>query len=632
MTCLLFFQLLLCAGYAYASFSAEKLSARAQGVLHVVVLLAATALLPIAPSETWKPVDGSNPTWRILGLLAVSVGVPFFALSATAPLVQSWAARRHPSRPPYRLYALSNAGSIAGLLAYPFAVEPLLPLRTQITAWSAGFVLFAACCTSWALRVPPRPSADPPRESAVGLPQVGWLLLSACGSAVLVSTTSRITQDVAPVPFLWVLPLGLYLLSFVLAFAERRWYRRGVAGWLLAISLFAIAGVHFGRTSLGLPIQVAAHGLVQFACSYACHGELAESKPPPRHLTRFYLVVSAGGALGGALVTLVAPLVFRTSADFLFAVVASAIAWSLARRRIAVPAWGYLAAAAAAVLVVRLSTAVYLESRDVLEASRNFYGVLQVSEQDRANPGRAWRRLAHGSTAHGVQFVEPALRRTPGSYYGPGSGIEACIAALRSRKPDGLKIGIVGMGAGSLAAYATAGDALTFYEIDPDVVRLARKWFTYWDDAEARGAKLAVELGDARLVLEREAPERYDLLVVDAFSGDAIPVHLLTAECFALYRERLAEGGLVAVHVSNLFLHLAPVARAQSERLGLGAVNLSSPPDPARIRFANDWVAVSGDRSLLAEIGKGDLAAEWPAVATGRPWTDDHSSLLPLLK
>jgi hypothetical protein len=231
-----------------------------------------------------------------------------------------------------------------------------------------------------------------------------------------------------------------------------------------------------------------------------------------------------------------------------------------------------------------------------------------------------------------VQFVDPGLRAMPGSYYGPGSGIEACITALRRAHPGGLRIGVVGMGAASLAAYAGAGDVLTFYEIDPDVVRLARKWFTFWDDAEARGAKVAVEIGDARLVLERGNPEPYDLLVVDAFSGDAIPVHLLTSECFALYRRRLAEGGLIAAHVSNLFLHLAPVVRAQAEQLGMGAANLASLPDPARIGFANDWVAVSADAALIEAIGSRGIAAAWPGVEPARPWTDDSSSLLPLLK
>jgi spermidine synthase len=635
MTCLLFFQVLLCAGYAYASFVAEKLSPRSQGLVHLAVLAVAAACLPIAPSPAWKPADGSDPTWRILGLLATTVGMPFFALSATAPLIQAWSARRDPSRSPYRLYALSNAGSFLGLLAYPFAVEPSLALGAQMRAWSIGFLIFAVACASWTVRPSPAPAQaeESPRPDSVA--QGAWLLLSACGSAMLLATTSRITQDVAPVPFLWVLPLALYLLSFVLAFAERRWYRRGVAGWLLAVALFLVAGVHFGRERIGLPLDVAAHGLVQFACCYACHGELANAKPSPRHLTRFYLVVSAGGALGGALVTLVAPLVLRTLADFPLALVACAAAWSAAGRldrirRVRFAGAKLALVAVAAVVVARTGTAAYLGARDVLEASRNFYGALQVEERDLADPSRAWRRLAHGSTAHGAQFTDVVLRRTAGSYYGPGSGIEACIEALRRAHPGALRIGVVGMGAGSLAAYARAGDALTFFEIDPDVVRLARKWFTFWSDAEDRGATLRVELGDARLSLERSR-ERFDLLVVDAFSGDAIPAHLLTAECFALYREHLADGGLMAVHVSNLFLHLAPVVREGAKCTGFEARNLSSPPDPARLGFANDWVAVSGDEKLLDALPVA-IAAPWPTIELDRPWTDDFSSLVPLLK
>lgn len=635
LTCLLFFQVLLCAGYAYASFVAERLSPRAQGFVHLAVLAAAAACLPLAPSPAWKPTGTADPTWRILGLLAATVGLPFFALSATAPLIQAWSARRDPLRSPYRLYALSNAGSFLGLLAYPFLVEPSLALGTQMRAWSVGFGLFALSCASWAVRPPSRLERGEASARPDSVAQGAWLLLSACGSAMLLATTSRITQDVAPVPFLWVLPLALYLLSFVLAFAERRWYRRGLAGWLLAVSLFLVAGVALGRERIGLPLAVAAHGLVQFACCYACHGELASAKPAPRHLTRFFLVVSAGGALGGALVTLAAPLLLRTLADFPIALLACAVAWSAARRLDRIRGIRFAGAklalaVVAGVVVTRTGTAAYLDARGVLEASRNFYGALQVEERDRADPSRTWRRFAHGTTAHGVQFTDPILRRTAGSYYGPGSGIEACVAALRRIRPGPWNIGVVGMGAGSLAAYARAGDTLTFFEIDPDVVRLGRTWFTFWSDAEGRGAEVRVDVGDGRLALERST-ERFDLLVVDAFSGDAIPVHLLTAECFALYRRRLAEGGLLAVHVSNLFLHLAPVVRDGARSLRFGARNLSSPPDPPRLCFANDWVAVSVDETLLDALPIA-LAAPWPTVELDRPWTDDFGSLLPLLK
>jgi hypothetical protein len=666
MTCLLFFQVLLLCGYLYAYLLVNRLPPRWQGLAHLAPLLLSLLLLPIAPSETWKPSGAADPTWRILALLTVTVGGPFLVLSATGPLIQAWSARLHPGRSPYRLYALSNAGSLLGLLSYPFLVEPSLRLPVQMSAWSIGHAVFVLLCIGWAVRMTRAQPAQLPvvatsnhaafeasdRPDAVT--RTIWLLLAACGSAILLATTNQITQDVTPVPFLWVLPLSLYLLSFILCFDRRRWYRRQVVGWVLAASLFIVAFAYLGRMSIGLGPQVAAYALVLLACCMACHGELAALKPAPRHLTAFYLIVAAGGAVGGALVTLVAPAVFKTLVEYPLALFACCAAWSVARRRdvlrealrrrfvgrparLAAAAAGGLLLASAAIPFSGLAWRGYLRSRSVLEVSRNFYGALQVGEEDRGDPSRHRRRLTHGSTVHGVQFQDPLLRTIPASYYGPGSGIEACLRAVRGARAQGLRIGVIGMGAGELAAYAGRGDALTFYEINPDVVRLARRWFTYWDDAVERGARLDVEMGDARLVLERELKggtvEPCDVLVVDAFTSDAIPVHLLTAECFALYRRKLAGDGLLAVHVSSLFLNLSPVVRQQAEGLGWGALCLSSPADADHARFENDWVAATPDASLLTEIQPG-LAriVPWPPSAPGRPWTDDFSSLLPLLK
>jgi hypothetical protein len=652
MTCLLFFQALLFGGYLYASLLVEKVSARRQGLVHLALLLATLCLLPIAPSAGWKPVDGSNPTLRILGLLATAVGGPFFVLSATGPLLQAWSARLRPGRSPYRLYALSNAGSLIGLVAYPILVEPALPLRAQMTAWSIAYAGFVLLCGGWALRRSVSEGAAAPAAAGDARPDgvalAFWIGLSACGSAMLLATTNEITQDVAPVPFLWVVPLALYLLSFVLCFGSARAYRRGLVGWSLAASLFLVAGVHFGRMDVGLWPQVAGTCAAQLACCTACHGELARLKPEPRRLTTFYLCVSAGGALGAVLVTLVAPLVFRTLADFPVALAACCLAWSVARRFESVrrrlserPRRTTLAVAglalAGAVPASSFAWSGYLSLRGVLEASRNFYGVLQVSDEQAGDPPHRFRKLSHGTTVHGVQSLDPAERATAASYYGPQSGIAACLSAARRLRPGPLRIGVVGMGAGSIAAYAGPEDEVVFYEINPEVVRLARKWFTYWDDAVARGARLEVRLGDARLVLEREladgGTDPFDVLAVDAFTGDAIPVHLLTTECFDLYRRRLDPRGLLAVHVSNVFLELAPVVRDQAERLGWSAVLLSSKPDAARGWFAADWVATSPERAWIDEIGQvPELAAPWPEVRLERPWTDDFSSLWPLLK
>jgi len=669
MTCLLFFQLLLLGGYLYAHLLSNRLTPRWQGRVHLLVLVLSLALLPIAPDLRWKPAPGDDPTLGILGLLLVTIGGPFFVLSSTGPLIQAWSARLHPQRSPYRLYALSNTGSLLALLSYPFVFEPALRLPVQMSLWSWGHLAFVLLCGAWALRLArwtpqpararaPAPAAIEPRAASSGRPdalQVAlWLALATCASAMLLATTNQITLNVAPVPFLWVLPLSLYLLSFILCFDGERWYRRGLFGWVLAAGLFAVPLLLLLGPNAGLVSQLAIDSLALFGCCMGCHGELAASRPAPRHLTAFYLLIALGGALGGALVTLVAPAVFDSLLEFPLALIGCCVAVLLARRqtalraalqrrfggrprRLAVTAAGALLLACAALPGASAAWRAYLSSRHVLAASRNFYGTLQVGVEDAGDPVLCRRTLTHGNTVHGVQFQDPARRATPAAYYGAGSGVEAAVDALRAARGRSLSIAVVGMGTGAVAAYARAGDRLRFYEINPDVDAAARRWFTYLDDAVARGATLEVALGDARLVLEQEvaagAGREFDLLVIDAFSSDAIPVHLLTAQCFDLYRRRLAEDGLIAAHLSNDYLTLAPVVRQQAERLRLTPLRLLGPGDASRGLFASDWVLATADPSVLAELRSRQPGPQaWPEAGAGlRLWTDDYSSLLPLL-
>lgn len=667
MTCLLFFQVNLLGGYLYAHLLVDRLSLRRQGLVHLAVLAASLVLLPIAPSQAWKPTDASNPTARILALLLVSVGGPFFVLSTTGPLIQAWYARTRPGRSPYRLYALSNAGSLLALVSYPFVFEPALRLHVQAGVWSWAYAAFVLLCGGWSMRIAfgkgagevatgSRITAAAPGGSAA--PDVVtatlWLLLAACGSAMLLATTNQITQDVAPVPFLWILPLSIYLLSFVLCFGERGWYRRKLVGWAIAASLFAVAGVNIVHVDLPLALQVAIYAFVLFTCCMACNGELATLKPSPRHLTAYYLSISLGGALGGALVTLVAPSIFDALLEFPAALVACFVAWSAGKRRdvlreglrrrfagkpmrLALEATCVALIVGAAIPVSSFAWRGYLAARHVIEASRNFYGTLLVLEEDAGDPARHRRQLTHGNIMHGVQFQASELRATPAAYYGLDSGIEFGLRAQREDLDRPLRLGVVGMGAGVIAAYAGPGDELTFYEINPDVVGLARRWFTFVDDAEARGARVGVKSGDARLVLERElaqgSPEPYDVLVVDAFSSDAIPVHLLTVECFDLYRRRLAANGMLCVHASNLYLQLPAVVRLQCEGLGWRAEHLVAAADPDHGRCANDWVIASPmDARIESLRAIATTIRPWPEVASLRPWTDDYSSLFPLLK
>jgi hypothetical protein len=676
MSCLLFFQVLLLGGYLYAHLLVDKLAVRWQGRVHLAVLLGSLALLPIVPDTSWKPGPQSDPLLSILGLLFVTVGGPFLVLSTTGPLLQAWFVRRHPGRSPYRLYALSNAGSLLALLSYPFVFEPALRLPLQLSLWSWGHVAFVVLCGSWALRMATWPaastatSAEPAAAPAAApvavaaahdeppgaLQIVLWLLLSMFASAMLLATTSQITVNVAPVPFLWVLPLSLYLLSFILCFDASRWYRRGVFGWVLAACLFAVPVFLLLGPKAGLFSQVGIYTFAQFACCMACNGELAGSKPSPRHLTAFYLLIALGGALGGVFVTIVAPAVFDSLVEYPIALGGCCIAVVLAKRhdalravlrrhfsgrprKLAVTSAGLLLFACAALPGASAAWSAYLKGRDVLALSRNFYGTLQVGQEELDVPDRSRRTLTHGNTVHGIQFTDPARHGSPAGYYGPQSGVACAFAALREARGHPLRIGIVGMGSGALAAYTQAGDSLRFYEINPDVVTLARRWFTYWDDAVARGATLEVGLGDARLVLEAEAAGRagsaepLDLLVVDAFSSDAIPMHLLTAECFDLYRRRLAPDGLIAAHVSNQYLYLSPVVRQQAERLGLTPLRVHSGAVPAKVLFDNDWVLATSDPALVAAVrSSGVEFQDWPQVGELRLWTDDYSSLFPLLK
>jgi hypothetical protein len=672
MTCLLFFQLLLLGGYLYAHLLVDRLTPRWQGRVHLLVLLGSLALLPIAPDASFKPHPGDDPMLGILALLLLTVGGPFFVLSTTGPLLQAWFVRRHPGRSPYRLYALSNAGSLLALLSYPFVFEPALRLPVQLALWSWAQIAFVVLCGTWALRMSLWPAAAPaaaedasattatapvdaePVSRPDGVQIALWLLLSTFASTMLLATTTQITTNVAPAPFLWVLPLSLYLLSFILCFDTSRWYRRGLFGWVLAACLFAVPIFWLLGPKAGLFSQLSIYTLAQFVCCMACNGELAASKPAPRYLTAFYLLIALGGALGGIFVTLVAPAIFDSLAEYPLALCGCCVTVLLAKRREALSAAlqrqfsgrpgravaataGLVLLACAALPGASMAWSAYMQARNVRAMSRNFYGTLQVGEEDVDQPALRRRTLTHGNTVHGVQFLDPHLSVSPAGYYGAGSGIGVAFASLRAARERPLTVGIVGMGSAGLAAYAQAGDHMRYYEINPEVDRLARRWFTYWDDAVARGAKLDLALGDARLVLEAEAEAGseapLDLLVIDAFSSDAIPVHLLTAECFDVYRRRLAPDGLIAAHVSNQYLYLSPVVRQQSERLGLVPLRVHAQADPAKVLFDNDWVLASADPAVVEQVraSKADFQ-DWPDVGTLRLWTDDYSSLFPVLK
>ena len=761
-TCMLFFQVLLLGGYAYAHLTARWLRPRAQAIVHLVLLAAALALLPITPGDSWKPHGSGNPTLQILALLTASLGLPYFVLSATGPLIQHWFSRANPGVSPYRLYALSNVGSLLALVSYPFYFETHFARIAQASFWGWGLAVYALCCGFCAVRAwkteghgldagtdtrAPKPessaqtvgedasagsavAAEPGRLGEASLPattdaiapstpnQLLWLLLPACASVLLLATTNKLCQDVAVVPFLWVLPLALYLLSFVICFDSPRWYMRFPFTIALIVALTGGCWALFDASEWVLSRQVAVYCGGLFICCMVCHGELYRLRPAPQHLTRFYLMIAAGGALGGLFVAAAAPLIFtdyyelhwglflsgllfllvcatdrssshlpasaqlstlnpqpstrpewRWLACILPLFVFGGLDWFLARLArqaqlahlnyftvLRIGMWAVLVALVASWIARKkfrsfrhwrfltcvwlllglagLGAALWMEARESrserVYRSRNFYGVLTVYERNKKEPLSHHFLLQHGRITHGLQFVDPVQATWPVSYYGAQSGIGLGVGAL----PAGpRRIGVVGLGTGTMAAFGRAGDYLRIYEINPQVQQVANSWFTYLKHC---AAKVEVAPGDARLSLESEPPQNFDLLVLDAFSSDAIPVHLLTKEAFEVYARHLNTNGVIAVHISNHYLDLEPVVvnLAHHFRYQLAAIDYDDLEDEGDWwLYSSTWILLSRDERFINTPAIHAAAYTVSTKTSKVPlWTDDFASLFQILK
>lgn len=636
-TCMLFFQILLLAGYVYSHALMRMRKASRQHLVHCVLLAVCLLSLPIVPEASWKPAGDSDPTWRILGLLASSVGLPYFVLSSTGPLVQAWYARTHIGAYPYRLFALSNLGSLLALLSYPLLVEPWLSAYWQSIAWSSGFVLFALLCATLACKstghVVAAPSGALAGGAAPGIDiKAWWAALACCASTLLLAFTSHLSLNIAPIPFLWVLPLSLYLLSFIVSFEAPRWYRRDIYFPLLFAGL---AGVCYTLVPANLhqPISILLplYALTLFCACMVCHGELARATPHPRYLTTFYLQLAFGGALGGLFVGVLAPRLFSDLYELpigLSALAALAFAalyrdrTSLLHRRFALPAQAGMAMLVTALAGTLAWNYGALSDKNVT-AVRNFYAVLKVS--DTGTGDEAVREIKHGTIQHGSQFLDPARRDWPTTYYGPASGVAMAIKATGAAR----RIGVVGLGAGTLSSYGRAGDVMRFYEIDPQVVNIAREQFSFLGDSKAT---IELALGDARLTLEREAAQQFDVLAVDAFSSDSIPMHLLTVEAFRTYLRHLKPGGILAIHVSNRYLDLLPVVAKAAQQLSLHVRQIYSEDDYAIGVFRSDWLLLSESMDAFDDEALQAEAKPLEAQPGIRLWTDDYSDLRRILK
>jgi SAM-dependent methyltransferase len=646
-TCLLFFQAALLLGYFYSHGVIKRLKPRQQLMLHAALLVGCLALLPIIPNAAWKPVGAEAPMLRILGLLAATIGLPYFLLSTTGPLVQAWYVQSHPGSVPYRLFALSNLGSMLGLLVYPPLVEPNLTLRQQAWAWSGGFAVFVVLCiaTGWksyrgAVAAPAESEEDVAAAEAAAPKRwsyLAWIGLAAAPSMLLLSLTSHMTQDLVPIPFLWVLPLALYLLSFILCFDADGWYRRvyffaaypvavGLLGWLQSLS---------PADRPDLRLCIAAYAVAFFVICMVCHGELARMKPHPKFLTGYFLMVSVGGAVGGVFVALIAPSLFNALYELPISLILCVLLglavlfldrdWPFRKEMLGWPAIGVLTVGA--VIVGFVAREIRESVRDSLVVARNFYGELRVRQYNNVYEWDGYRSLVHGSINHGEQYSHPARRREIATYYCANTGLGLVMRARSDAEFQ--RVGIIGLGTGTIAAYGRVGDLYKFYDINPLVKKIADSHFWYLQNSEAA---TEVVMGDARLSLEREPVQNFDTLVVDAFSSDSIPVHLLTREAMELYFRHLRPSGVLAVHISNRFIDLKPVLERAALAIGKKAWVVETEDEQEGRCYGTTWVLITGNEAMLAReefrrAGRAPEAAPWLGT-----WTDDYSNVYKVLR
>ena len=656
-TSLLMFQLLLLAGYSYAALLCAKFDFRRQGRIHLSLLAVSAILIavlayawrsPIFPafSSSFRP--SANPVWQILLLLVCAVGLPTVVLSATSPLMQRWFSAGHAETVPYRLYALSNLGSMLGLLSYPFFIERFLRLSTQAWIWSslyAVFLIMAAVCAWLQVRrqeaQPVMPPAVPRRrkKQEASRPMFLWLALAACASATLLATTNLICQEITVVPLLWVLPLSVYLLSFVICFDHARWYKQKIFHPLYVVLTVAAFG---GLTINGGPIVtqlVIVFCLAEFSVCMVCHGELARLKPEPQHLTSFYLMISLGGAVGSIFVVFLAPVIFDRFWEFQLALLAAGVLLfaTLVRDK---DSWAHKLSAgwlmvAGAAIVVAVGAGVFTEKLREKEGTgslvslrmRNFFGIKAVDHND-IGP-----YLVSGHTLHGLQNSDPATRFEPTGYYFRKSGIGLLLDNFPRPANRGLRVGVIGLGVGTLAAYGHPGDYYRFYEIDPDVISLSQGDTPVFTFLKGSAAKTEIVPGDARIRMQEEAArgdgQNFDVLVVDAFNSDSIPVHLLTREAMALYLRQLrGPESVIAFHVSSNAIDLQPLMAAISHAYQLNALEVQARDSN---NIDNIWVLLARDPQALQTPTLASVGHRMGATRNVRLWTDDFSNVYELL-
>ena len=635
ITCLVFFQIVLLLGYLYAHWLGRRSSPQRAETAHIALLAVAASLLLLLRQPNLSHAS-VHPFTAIFQALSLTIGLPFLLLSSTSPLLQLWLAREQGTGVPWRLFALSNAGSLLALLLYPSVIEPHLSLSTQRAAWGSGFGLYAFLTMIVSLRLrggvrsessPVTPAVESQQRSPFRA-RLMWFLLPAGAAMQLCAVTSHLSQNIAAIPLLWVLPLAVYLLTFIVAFDAPRLYRRWIVVRLLIVFLAAL-GYMLSKTDVSLPIQISIGFFLAelfFACLF-CHAETYALRPAdPSESTLFYLLIAGGGAAGAIFIGLGCPLLFDANYDVALAFLATAalallVTWN--------SGWGQrlLWSVGTALLLTLVILLHIVYGRNTLVAVRNFYGCLRVRQSFVPPQAGTIRILTHGTIEHGTQWFAPEYRRVPTTYYATDSGVGLALRYCCGDRPR--IIGVVGLGAGTLAAYGKPGDRLRFYEINPAVLPIAQNLFTYIRES---GAQISYALGDARLSLTQEPPQHFDVLAIDAFSGDAIPVHLLTTQAMTVYRRQLAPDGILAFHVSNQYLDLVPVVAEIAQSAGMQSRVVETPSDASRGEYRATWVLVTNNAAFLAQPMIAAMARPIPPRPDLRVWTDDYSSLLPILQ
>ena len=670
--CLMFFQLTLLAGYAYAFSINRLLPIKGQAIAHLALVLASFLFLPIIPADSAKPSDGAFPILRILWVLISSIGLPYFLLSSTSPLFQAWYTAKLPGRIPYRLYALSNLGSLVALLSFPFIIEPMMNSTLQAYAWSVGFItfgVFTGLLTIVIFRTNndaliPVPEAllsanEDSNGSKVTLKNwLAWIFLAAIGSFTLLSISNHLSQELTVSPLMWVLPLSLYLITFIVNFDRPQWYNR--QAWAIAslVGIFAFASLKNAKlndrldalfSNLRIELSVGDYEydvIVQSSFSLAslflicmiAHGELVRIKPVANRLTSFYMAMSTGGAIGGLTVAIFCPYLFTTFFETPLSLIiglglALWIIWQAGFHK-PVPAFIGTSIAVIAIGIYLSITILKCDWNGVNDNTlikyRNFYGALRVDIENSGNSELRGFRLYHGNTFHGFQFTDPEKRKYPTTYYALNSGLGAAFKHLQKNNKS-LRIGIVGLGTGTTAIYGRKNDYFHFYEINPDVIKIAENTFSYLDICKA---KVETTLADARIAMEREQNQKYNLIVLDAFSGDGIPAHLLTVEAFDVYKKHLTPQGIVAVHISNRYLNLFPVVAGTAGHHNFEMVYIEHlPNDSGREEASSDWILLTNNQDFIEDKEVQELSQD-PRQWYRSPikWTDQYSNLIEVMK